>query len=395
VRSSPARSLGAALVVTALAVVLMYLAATWGIAAFNQARSPSDAGVGALPIAVDNPPASVGTTDQYGPLGAVSLVFAGTDVEHGLLGDVEQPWLAVAARTGDYRAVVAPDLPSAQAGGVAVSPSGDRLAWATGDGVRVYDPAADESRLVALDGASRVGTFSPDGSMLTVHADGLAVLEVASGEVVAEAAGSDPDVVRRSAWRADGSAVEYADGGDLVTVPADGSAPTTQPSPFDEAATLAWAPSGEQLVALEPGAEGVPRLQAAPLRAGGELGPARTVDTSGIALNRLLGFSGDDTVAVSAYLLESGSVERILDIPLDGGSVVDVTTLPPEDAGNWRDSATLAVSGQALRAGSTDFGNHVWPWSHRARLLACVLVGVFGLGLWLTRRRRMRRLRRR
>jgi hypothetical protein len=97
-------------------------------------------------------------------------------------------------------------------------------------------------------------------------------------------------------------------------------------------------------------------------------------------------------VAVSAYLLESGAVERVLDVPLERGSVSDVTTLPPEDAENWEDSATLAVSAEALRSGSTDFGNLAWPWSYRARLAACTVVGLFGLGLWVTRRRR--RLRR-
>lgn len=386
--SSPGRGLAAALGVTAAAVALMYLAATWGIATWTQTRTPSDAGVGALPMAVEDPPPSVGTTQQYGPLGTVSMVFAGTDVEQGLVDDVQRPWVAVAARTGDYRAVIAPQLPAAEAGAVAVSDTGDRLAWATGDGVRVYDVETGTSRAVPLDGASRVGTFSPDGSMLTVHADGLVVLDVGTGDALAEQPGAGPAVVRRAAWRADGRAVDYVDGGDLVSLPADGSASAVQPSPFDEAATLAWAPTGEQLVALEPDTEGVPRLRAAPARADGEIGAARRVDTSGIALHRLLGFSGEGTVAVSAYLLESGSVERILDVPLDEGSVVDVTTLPAEDGVNWRDSATLAVSGEALRAGSTDFGNQVWPWSYRARLLACLLVGLFGLGLWVTRRQR-------
>ena len=97
----------------------------------------------------------------------------------------------------------------------------------------------------------------------------------------------------------------------------------------------------------------------------GQLGEPQTVDTSGISLDGLLGFSGDDTVAVRAYLLESGNIERVLDIQLDGGSPVDVTTLPPPGE-NWRGSATLAVSGDALRSGSTDFDNGVWPWSYRA-----------------------------
>ena len=379
---------------TALSVILLYVVATFGFAAWSQSRTPGESGVGTLPVTVENAPPSVGTTGQYGPLGTVSMVFAGTRVEDGLLGDVEQPWLAVAAHDGDYRALNAPDLPSAQAGAVAISPEGDRLAWATGEGVVVYDTEADESRTLPLEGASRVGAFSPDASMLSLHADGLSLLDLASGEVVAEAGGTDPGLVRNSAWRADSSAVDYVAGADLVTLPADGSDPTTQPSPVDEGVRLAWSPSGEQLVALQPDAEGVLSLVAAPASGDAELGEARTVDTSGVALDGMLGFSGDDTVAVTAYLLESGSVERVLDIQLDGGSPVDVTTLPSPGE-NWRSSTTLAVSEQALRSGSSDFGSRVWPWSYLSRLIASALVGVFFLGLWLTRRQRHRRRTRR
>lgn len=391
---SRSRSLVIALGVTAIAVVLAYLATTWGLAAVSQSRTTSGSGVSVLPSAVDNAPPSVGTTEQYGPLGAVSMVFAGTDVEAGLVSDVERPWVAIGGRNGRYRAITAPDLPSAEPGAVALSQGGDRLAWATGDGVQVYDAATDRARLVPLDGVSGVGAFSPDGSLLTVHAGGLALLDLTSGDVLAEADGTDPGVVRDAAWRADGSAVDYVQGGDLVTLPADGSRPTTRPSPFEEGAPLAWAPTGEQLVALQD-EDGVLRLLAATADDDGTLGEARRVDTSGIALDGLLGFSGEETVAVSAYLLESGNIERILDVPLDGGSAVDVTTLPPEGE-NWQGSATLAVAGDALRSGSTELDTEVWPWSYRARLMACLLAGLFGLGLWVTRRQRSRRrLRRR
>ncbi len=375
---------------TALSVILLYLVSTFGFAAWSQSQTPRESGVGALPVTVENAPPSVGTTEQYGPLGSVSMVFAGTRVEDGLLGEVEQPWLAVAAHGGDYRALSAPDLPSAQVGAVAISPEGDRLAWATGRGVVVYDTHTDESRTLPLDGATRVGAFSPDSSMLSVDAGGLAVLDLESGEVVAEADGTEPNLVQYSAWRADSSAVDHVAGADLVTLPADGSGPTTQPSPVDEGVPLAWSPSGEQLVALQPDGDGVPSLVAAPASGDGELGEPRTVDTSGVALEGMLGFSGDDSVAVTAYLLESGSVQRVLDIQLDGGSPVDVTALPSPGE-NWRSSTTLAVSDQALRSGSIDSGSRVWPWSYLSRLIASVLIGVFFLGLWLTRRRRHRR----
>ena len=195
-----------------------------------------------------------------------------------------------------------------------------------------------------------------------------------------------------AAWRADSSAVDYVQGPELVTLPVDGGEPSSQPSPFAEGSPLAWAPTGEQLVALQDD-DGVLTLLVATVDDDGQLGEARTVDTSGISLDGLLGFSGDDTVAVRAFLLESGNIERVLDVQLDGGSPVDVTTLPPQGE-NWRGSATLAVSGDALRSGSTEVDNRVWPWSYRARLVACLLVGLFGLGLWLTRRRRPWRRRR-
>ena len=91
-----------------LVVALAYLASTWGLAALSRSSPPSDTGAAALPSAVENAPPSLGTTEQYGPLGEVSMVYAGTDVEAGLLSEVEHPWLAVGARSGDYRAISAP-----------------------------------------------------------------------------------------------------------------------------------------------------------------------------------------------------------------------------------------------------------------------------------------------
>ena len=248
------------------------------------------------------------------------MVYAGTDVEAGLLSEVERPWVAIGARSGEYRAITAPDLPPAQPGAVALNEGGDRLAWATGDGVEVYDPATGTARLVPLEGASRVGHFSPDGSLLTVHADGLALLDLASGDVVAEAEDTDPDVVRLAAWRADSSAVDYVQG-QRPGHPARGRRGAEQP-----ALTLRGgiAPGLGTDRRAAGGAAGR-RRRPHPARrhrrmTTGQLGEARTVDTSGISLDGLLGFSGDDTVAVRAFLLESGNVERVLDVPLDGGS---------------------------------------------------------------------------
>lgn len=379
--------MGAALGATALAVVLAFLASTWGLSAWSRSQEPRTTGTGALPLALENAPPAVGTTEEYGPLGPVSMVFAGTEVEDGLTGHVARPWLAIGSLTGDYRAIAAPGLPEARRGAVAVSPTGDRLAWATGDAVVVHDPVTGSSRDVPLAGAARIGRFSPDGTMVTVHAQGLRLLDLESAQLVAGADGTDPDVTYAAAWRADGSAVDLVDGARLVSLAADGSGATHQRSPFAEDALLAWAPSGDRVVAMQDDDAGVPRLVSAQIGADGRLGPARRVDTSGVGLVDLIGFSGDSTVAVSAYLLESGNLERILDVPLDGGSFADMTTLPPEGE-NWRGSPTLAVSEEALRAGSTDFGTQTWPWSHRARLVAWLVLGLFGLGMWVTRRRR-------
>jgi hypothetical protein len=54
-----------------VAVALMFLASTWGFATWSQSRTPQASGVGALPMTVENAPPSVGTTEQYGPLGTV------------------------------------------------------------------------------------------------------------------------------------------------------------------------------------------------------------------------------------------------------------------------------------------------------------------------------------
>ena len=71
-------------------------------------------------------------------------------------------------------------------------------------------------------------------------------------------------MAQHAAWRADSSAVDYVVGEQLVTLPADGSDPTTQPSPIDEGAPMAWAPNGEQLVALQDDSKGVPGLRGRP-----------------------------------------------------------------------------------------------------------------------------------
>ena len=108
---------------------------------------------------------------------------------------------------------------------------------------------------------------------------------------------------------------------------------------------------------------------------------------AGACAERLIGFSGDRTVAVVAYLLESGSIERILDIPLDGHSANDLTTLPSPGE-NWVSTDTLVIASDNLVAGSVDYETQLWPWSYTARLVACGLFAFFLFGLYVTRRPR-------
>ena len=390
-RIASGRQVWLALGVTVVAVAVGYVLATWGLSAWHRSQAVPSAGAPALPTAVDNAPPSVATTDAYGPLGTVSMVYAGTDVREGLFGSVENPWLAISDRTGDYRAISAPGLPDPAQGSVSVTAGGDLLAWATGDGVALYDPVTDETREVALDGATAVGRFSADDELLLVHAGGLRVLRVSDGEVVTGVDDTAEEVAQHAAWRPDGSAVDYVEGQQLVTLAVPDGDTTTAPTTFRDDTTLAWSPTGEQLVGLQE-VDGVVRLLSASPE-GEQVGEPVETRVPGVSLQRLLGFSGDRTLAVSAYFLESGAVERVVDIPLDGGSPVDITTLPSEGE-NWTGSATLAVAADSLRAGSTDYGSHLWPWSNQARLMTCVLVGIFGLGLWVTRRPRAARRRR-
>ncbi len=188
--------------------------------------------------------------------------------------------------------------------------------------MELYDTGTDRAESIPIEGATEVGVFSPDGTMLTVHAGGLSAVDLGNGEALATADGTDPEVVRRAAWRADGSAVDYGRGTDLVSLPTDGGEQTTRPSPFAEESPLAWAPSGRQLVALED-LRGVRALRSVEVdgNGSGELGTARRVDTSGISLQGLLGFSGDGSVAVRA-LLSSPATSS-------GSSTCSSTVAPP------------------------------------------------------------------
>lgn len=377
------RGLVPAIALAVVGTALLYVASTAGLAAWQTSRAAPRPGPGALPTVVENAPASVPTTDEYGPVGGVSLVFAGTEVRDGLVGMVEHPWIAVSARTGEYRAIDAPDLPAPGAAVMSTSHDGNLLAWPSGDGVVVYDAVTGESRELAVAGVDQVGGFSPDKRFLLVHGAQLQVVDVASGEVVATVDGSVPG---RVAWRADSGAVDFVVGAELATLGVPDGDVATQPTDIPGSASLAWSQTGEQLISLRQ-VGGARRLFLSELGDDGTLADGVQVDTTGIALDRLLGSSGEQTVAVTAYLLESGSIERILDIRLDGRSPADLTTLPAPGV-NWAGTGTLAVAADNLVAGSTDFEDQVWPWSYTARLVACTLFVLFLLGLYVTRRPR-------
>ncbi len=380
------RGLVPAAVVAVLGTVLLYLASTAGYAAWRGGDSAPVSGRGYLPSVLENAPEAVPTTDVYGPPGPVAVVYAGTDVDDGLTGAVERPWLTVSAVTGDYRALVAPGLPLPAAGAMSTSPDGTRLAWAGPDGVVLYDTGTGESRTAAFDAVDVVGPFSSDAGLVAVHADGVRLVDVASGEVVAEAP-ADPRAVAGAAWRPDGSGLDLVVSGELLTLSPDGTS-RTQPTTIPAAAELAWSPQGDRLADLR-NEGGTHRLYVSELRSDGRVAPAERVEVPGISLQHLFGFSGERSIAADAFVLESGSVERVLDVSLDTGSTSDLTTLPAPGP-NWVDASTVSVASDTLRRGSYEWPSQLWPWSYAARLAACALLMFFLFGLYVTRRPRTR-----
>ena len=379
------RGLIPALIVAVVFTALLYLAATAGLAAWNSSRSAPQSGVGALPTVVENAPPSVPTTDEYGPPGAVSLVFAGNNVRDGLTGTLANPWITVASNGGAYRALDATSLPPAGAGVMAVSHDGTLLAWPDGSGVVVYDTVSGEVRELEVDGVDHVGAFSPDSRMVLTHGEQLSAVDVQTGEVVATA-DAPSETILRAAWRPDNSGVDFVSGDELTTLDVTQDEVTAQPTDIPEDASLAWSPAGDQLASLRE-VDGAKRLFVSRVGQREAISEGEQVSTDGIALDRLIGFSGDRTVAVVAYLLESGSIERILDIPLDGRSATDLTTLPSPGE-NWVSTDTLAIASDNLVAGSVDYETQLWPWSYTARLVACGLFAFFLFGLYVTRRPR-------
>lgn len=377
-----------AIVVAVVGTVLLYLGATYGVAAWHASRTTVESGVGTLPDQIENAPDTVATTDEYGPVGSVSVVFAGTEATHGLFGTIDDPWIAISANSGEYRALLATDLPEPVAGAVTTSPAGDRLAWVGGSGVVVYDTMTGDSEELPVPGVSAVGSFSSDGSMLLAYdTDGLAVVDLSSGEVVANTA-APPKAVTRAAWRQDGSAVDVVTGNRLTTMAIPSGKITSQVTQLPESASLAWSPTGDRLVSMQEVA-GANRLFVSEVGGDGRLRPPTSIDTTGLAIERLLSFSGERTVAVVALQLQSGSIEQIVDVPLDGRSATAMTVLPSPGE-NWVGTPTLSVASDTLYQGSTGFPERVWPWSYLSRLVACIIFGLFLFGLYVTRQPKRR-----
>jgi hypothetical protein len=377
------RGLVPAAVVAVVGTVVLYLASTVGLAAWHrQDDAAVTAGRGYVPMIIENAPPTVPTTGEYGPPGPVALVYAGTDVGQGLSGSVERPWLTVSATTGEYRALTEPGLPQAGAGVMQVSPDGTRLAWTGPEGLVVYDTLTGDVTRTGIDGVDVVGPFSPDGAHLLVHAGAAQVVDLAAGEVVAEGE-ADPGAVQGAAWRPDGSAVDLVTQQGMVTVSTDGSSDTAATS-IPAEAELAWSPTGDRLADLRE-VDGNFRLFLSGLRGDGSLAAPRQVDVPNVALQRLFGFSGEQTVTVDAYLLETGSVERVLDVSLAQGTTNDLTTLPSPGR-NWVDITTLSVATDTLAHGNYEWPTQLWPWSYTSRLAACALFMFFLFGLYVTRR---------
>lgn len=382
VRSGLLRAVVAALVLA----VLGYLGATAGLDAWLRSKHGDTAGAARLPRVLYNASESVATTARRGPVGPVAAVFAGTRVLDGLLGDLDHPWIEVSSRTGDYRAISAPHLPAAGPAAVVVSPDGGLVAWAAEDRLVLHDTVTGDNRVVELPRVTAVGAFAPDGTRLLVHAGELRVFDVATGDPVASLGPVPTGAVAQAAWRPDGTAVSLVDGGLVEIDVASGRRTPSDTGPAADA-QLAWSPSGERLVSLQE-VSGSGRLQVWARAADGTVSLSGTAPAEGISVRRLLGFTGDDTVAVVGLALETGALVRAFDVPLDGSGSPDQLAQLPGPGENWVGPETLEVSTDALLGRSTAFEEPRWPWSHRAKLVSSLVLAAFALGLYATRRPR-------
>jgi len=375
-----------AVVAAVVLALVTYVASTVLVDAWYRSQEVPTSGRAQLPDLMYNAPESVATTERRGPVGPVAAVFAGTRVLDGLLGEVDDPWIAVSSRTGDYRAIGAPDLPAATPAGVAVSPTGDLLAWAGEDEIVLHDTLTAENRVLDAPGVTAVGAFAPDGERLLVHAGELRVIDVVADEQVIALGDVPARAVAQAVWRPDGTAVSLVDGR-LVEIDVTSGRRTPSDVAMSADAQLAWSPSGAQLVSLQE-MSGARRLQVWQRLADGRVELAGSAPAEGISLSHLLGYTGDTTVAVVGLTLETGVIRRVFEVQVDGsGRVAEIGQLPgPGD--NWVGPETMTVADDALLGGSTSFEEPRWPWSHLAKLVSSLVLALFALGMYLTRRPR-------
>jgi hypothetical protein len=376
--------------------VATYAGATVGLRELRDvsARSGPEPATVSLPELVYNASETVPTTAAYGPAGPVSMVFPGSAVQVGLTGELDRPWIAVSGVDGDYRALSAPHRPPRQPGAVSVAADGGMLAWGHRSGVVLYDTVSGEVREVTgLGGQVEVGRFSPDGGLLLVHDGRLRVLETATGEVKATLDGVPGRELRQAVWTPQGDAVTFVAGEQLVRYDWRSGVGAEVPAAIAPQATLAWSPDGGQLAALRE-TRGVRFVDVFDVVPSGALSLARTVERPGYSIQQLLGYSGDNSVAVTALRLESGPLAAAYSMStVDDRQPLEMTVLPGPGV-NWWGPERVQYAADALLSTPAPFGEPQWPWSHLAKLVASFIFAVFVVGYWLTRPARKRRRRR-
>lgn len=374
-----------AVVVAVLFNVGLYLALTEGLETLQTADVVTEVETGHVPELLRDPPDTVPTTAGYGPVGPVAAVFAGGEVRTGLFGRVQESWVAVSSQDGRYRALSAPDLPEPRTGAVSVAPDGRWLAWGAEGGVVLYDAVRDEATRVetAVGGEPSVGDFSADDRLLLAYDDALRVISVEDGEVVGTVVGVGEAAARQAVWAPDGEAVTYVADGALVRhVWADDST-TAVPTTVPPDAILAWSPSGRRLAVMR--TDGPVRFVEVFEVADDRMSRVDTVRRDGYAQRELLGFAGEGRVVVSALTLETGPIPLVFTMSTtDAFPPSRLMQLPPDD----RVVGTVTLAAEPLAAGSWAFDEPRWPFSRLAKLTTSVVVTVFLLGLYLTRRPR-------
>lgn len=390
----------AAVVACLVLGALVFLASTVGLQALRSTGDRSEE-PGSMPAMVYRAPDTVPTTDDYGPPGPVSVVFPGTDVRAGLTGKLAEPWIAISSRDGSYRALTAPHRPPARRDAVSVAPDGTMLAWAYDGGVVLVDTVTGTSRVVkGLAGTPYVGAFSPDGERLLVHDGAARVLGTADGDVLARLTGVRRDAASQAVWTPDGEALTYVDRRRLVRHSWSQDTREERPTRIATDATLAWSPSGELLAALRQTRRGR-FVEVYDVAQRGAVVPTRRIERDQYSIQRLLGWTGEGGVAVTALQLESGPITSVYSMSVvDDRQPTSLTQLPTPGT-NWVADEAFEVAAAPLVAGSEEFAEPQWPWSDLAKLVMSAVLAVFLLGLYLTRspaaraRWRARRIRRR